>query len=128
MSASSSDSSPEANCRHSSCPKIVVSDTGGEDEVVVWYVAPAQMNEALAGIDARYFIKKDLDILLTTEDGPQWAGDFIGGEQTRRNLVEHRAKEMIVPLVDQRDAHWSATQGAGRGEPSEAATDDDHAG
>ena len=109
-------------------PKVVVLDAGGEDEVVVRHVAPAQMNEALAGVDARYFIEKDLDVLLTTEDGTQRAGDFIRGEQARRDLVEHGAKEMIVPLIDQRDAHWSATQSAGCGEPSEAATDNDHAG
>ena len=109
-------------------PKIVVLDAGREDEIVVRYVTSAQMNDALVGVDARYFIKKDLDVLLTTEDGTQRAGDFIRGEQPRRNLVEHRAKEMIVPLIDQRDAHWSATQSAGCGEPSEAATDNDHAG
>ena len=109
-------------------PKIVVLDTSSEDEIVVWYLAAAQMNEALVRVDARYFIKKDLNILLTTEDGTQRAGDFIRGEQPCRNLVEHRAKEMIVPLIDQRDAHRSATQSAGRGESSEAATDNDHMG
>jgi hypothetical protein len=100
----------------------------GEDEVVVWYVASAQMNDALAGVDARCFIKEDLDFLLTTEDGTQRAEDFISREQPRRNLVEHRAEEVIIPLIDQRHANWSATQSASRGEASEAATDNDHPG
>lgn len=107
-------------------PKVVVLDGGGENEVVVGHVAPAEMNEA--GINARYFIEKDLDVSLTAEDGTQWAGDFIRGERPRRDLVEHGAKEMIVPLIDQRDGHGSATQSAGRGESSEAATDNHDAG
>src|SRR3954453_1398068 len=109
-------------------PKVVVLDAGGENEVVVGYVAPAEMNEAPARVDARYFIEKDLDVFLTAEDGTQWAGDLIRGEQPRRDLVEHGAKEMIVSLIDQRDAHGSATLSAGRGESSEAATDNHHAG
>src|SRR3954447_25347423 len=103
-------------------PKVVVLDAGGENEVVVWHVAPAEMNEAPAGVDAPYLIEKDLDVFLTAKDGTQWAGDFIPREQPRRDLIEHGAKEMIVPLIDQRDAHGSATQSAGRGESSEAAT------
>jgi hypothetical protein len=73
------------------------------------------------------FIKEDLNVLLTTEDGTQRAGYSISREQPRRDLVEHRAKEVIIPPIDQRDAHGSATQSAGRGEASEAATDKDHA-
>ena len=69
-----------------------------------------------------------MDVLMTTEDGTQWAGDFIPGKQPCRNLVEHRAKEMIVPPIDQRYAHLSVTQRAGGGEPSKAATDNDHPG
>ena len=109
-------------------PKVVVPDAGGENEVVVGHVAPAEMNEAPPGVDPCYFIEKDLDVFLTAEDRTQRAGDFIPGEQARRNLVEHGAKEMIVPLIDQRDAHGSATQSAGCGESSEAATDNHHAG
>jgi hypothetical protein len=29
------------------------------------------MNNSLARVDARYFIKKDLDVLLTAKDGTQ---------------------------------------------------------
>ena len=58
-------------------PKVVVLDAGGENEVVVGHVAPAQMNEAPAGVDARYFIEKDLDVFLTAEDGTQRRGDFV---------------------------------------------------
>ena len=108
--------------------KIVVLNASREDKEVVEQLTSSQMDDASAGVDACDFIKKDLDVLLTTEDGTQRAGDFIRGEQPRRNLVEHRAKEMIVPLIDQRDTHWSATQSGGCGEPSEAATDNDHAG
>ena len=86
------------------------------------------MNDALTGVDAGYFIKEDLDVLLATEDGTQWAGDFISRKQPCRNLIEHRAKEVIIPLIDQRHAHSSVTQSAGRGEASEAATDNDHSG
>jgi hypothetical protein len=48
--------------------------------------------------------------------------------EPRRNLVEHRAEEVTIPFIDQRHAHWSTTQSAGRGEASEAATDNDHPG
>ena len=88
-----------------------------------------KMEESLLCTNSVQNEKKRLfDVLLTTEDGTQRAGDFIRGEQARRDLVEHASKEMIVPLIDQREAHWSATQNGGCGDPSEAATDNDHAG
>ena len=47
MSASSSDSRPEAKLSPFVVPKVVVLDAGREDEIVVRHVASSQMNDAL---------------------------------------------------------------------------------
>ena len=61
-----------------------------------------------------------------TKDRAQRAGDFVSGEQPGCHLVEHRAEEMIVPLVDQRHIDGSVAQTPSSGKSSETATDDDH--
>src|SRR5215472_9592481 len=61
-----------------------------------------------------------------TVDRTQRAGDFIPGKQPGCGLVQHRSKEMIISLVDQRHANWSMAQSTGCGKSAETATDNDH--
>ena len=106
--------------------KIVVLDAGRDDKEVVRQVASSQVNDALVWVDACYLIQKDMNVFPMTEDGTQRARDFVLREQPRRHLVQHRAKEMIIPFINQRHANLSIAQGTSRGESSEAATDNDN--
>src|SRR6185312_3700981 len=82
------------------------------------------MNDALRRADTRNFIEQYINIFLMTENGTQRPGNLIGRKQPRCYLVQHRAKEIVIPFVDQRDANRGAAQRTSRGESSEATTDD----
>src|SRR5205823_10621548 len=45
---------------------------------------------------------------------------------SRRDLVQHRAEEVIIPFINQRDADWSVAQRMRCGESSETTTDDNY--
>ncbi len=84
------------------------------------------MNDALRRADTRNFIEQYINIFLMTENGTQRPCNLIGRKQTRCYLVQHRAKEMVIPFVNQRDANRSAAQRTSRGKSSEATTNDDY--
>src|SRR5215471_19287429 len=84
------------------------------------------MNDTLLCADARDFIEQHINVFLTTENGTQRPCDLIVRKQSGRNLVQHGAKEVVIPFINQRNTDWSVAQSTGCGESSEAATDNDH--
>jgi len=106
--------------------KIVVLNASREDKEVVGQLTSTQMNDASAGVDAYDFIQENVNVFLMTEDRAQRTGDLIRRKQAGCDLVEHRSKEVIISLVDQRHTNWSFAQSADCGESSETTTDNDH--
>ena len=84
------------------------------------------MNRALLRGNPRDLVEQHIDIFLTTEDGTQGPGNFIGRKQSRRNLVQHRTKEMIIPFVNQRHAKAKRGVRPGPRRVLQAAADNDH--
>ena len=107
--------------------EVVVLNAGGEDEEIVGQLVLLQVDEAAGGVDAGDFVLEHFDIALPAEDGAQRTGDLVGGEQAGGHLIQHRTKEMVVALVDQRDADRSTRESASREETAEAASHDDYA-
>ena len=49
--------------------------------------------------------------------------NLIVRQQSRRDLVQHGAKGVIIPFINHRDADWSVAQRMRCGESSETTTD-----
>ncbi len=107
--------------------KVVVLNAGGKDEEVVREVMLRQVDPARLRIDADHLVQQHLDVALPAQDGPQRPGNLIGGEQAGGDLIQHRAKEMVVAPVDERDADRSASQGTCGIESAETTANNDHA-
>ncbi len=69
--------------------------------------------------------EQDLGVLLLAEDRADRGGDVLRGESCRRDLVEHRLEEMVIPPVDDRHANGSFPQAVGEVETGETTADDD---
>ena len=108
--------------------KVGVGHPGRDDEVVVVEVSVLEEDALLLHLDALDGPHEDRDVALAPEQLADWRGDIRGGERRGRHLVEQGLEQVMVALVDQRDADPRDVQLTGRGQATEAATQDDDVG
>src|SRR5215831_7210216 len=68
---------PGRNPRPLLVSKVVILNTRGEDKEIVWYVVLLKANNALLHIDSGHLAQKNVDVVLTTENGPEWTRNFV---------------------------------------------------
>jgi hypothetical protein len=68
-------------------PKIVVLNPRGKDEKVVRQLSSVKLNDAIDRVDACDLLQQHFNIFLTAEDRAQRPGNFIGRQQSCRDLV-----------------------------------------
>lgn len=66
------------------------------------------MDVARLRLDADDLVQQYFDIALSAKERAQWSGDLVGRKQPSRHLIQHRAEEMVVAPVDERDTYRSA--------------------
>src|SRR5262249_21870866 len=105
--------------------KIVVVNSGREDQVVVMKLCVLCLNGLALGVYACDLGHQDFGVLKSAKDGADRCGDLIRGEESGRNLVEQRAKEMIVVAVDYDGSHRLAPKHTSAIEAAKPAAYDD---
>ena len=106
--------------------------SGGDDQAVVGERAlasprPDGEDRPVLDIEAGDLGQLDVDVLVLAHDAPERRRDLAHREDSRRDLVEQRLKEVVVRTVDERDLDVALAQELRGEEAAEAAADDDHA-
>src|ERR1700761_7938778 len=107
--------------------EVVVVDAGGEDQKVVGHVAILQAHQAIRRVNADDFIHEYFYVAVLAEDAAERDGDFVRGEEAGGYLIEQRAEQVVVSLVDQRHLNGCAAEFARSIETTESAANDDNA-
>ena len=63
-------------------------------QIVLW-----QFDQPILRINMIDLRHHHFNVSLPAEDGAQWSGDPVTREETRGNLIQQRAKKMVVALV-----------------------------
>ena len=105
--------------------EVVVANSRRKNQKILGHVEITNVYERSLRIDAGDFRHQNVNIFATAQDRSQRRRDFIVGEQARRDLVQHRPKEVVVVLVDQRDVNGRLRKRSSGIKAAEAATDDD---
>ena len=75
-------------------------------------------------IHGRDLAEDDVDIVVPAENAPDRTRDVGGRQRRRRDLVEQRHEQVVVPPVDDRDPDRRAAQFPGAGKPAEPRADE----
>ena len=115
------------------CPLLMtemgVLRAGCKDEIIVWDRGSiAQLDALVLGMERLHLAEDDLGVPVMAKHAPNGAGNVRGVQSARRDLVKQGLKCVVIPLVDDRDAHLFATKSARGCKASEASSDDDHVG
>ena len=105
--------------------EIGVGHPGRHDEVVVVEVAIFEEDALLLHLDPLDDAHEDRDVALPPEQLADRRRDIGRGERRGRHLIKQGLEQVMVALVDQRDSDARRVQFPGRGQPPEAAPQDD---
>ena len=108
--------------------EITVPRAGREHEIVVGKARVADENFALLGRDSGHLPHQYAAVLLAAQHRADRHRDVRWRQRRRRHLIEQWLEQVVVALVDQRDACPGVPQLIGRGDAAEAGADDDDAG
>ncbi len=86
-------------------PEVGVPHAGRQHQVVETDPAVGKHELTCGSIDRDRVGQQYGCVLLPPENRSNRVGDVGGGERRRRDLVEERLKEMVVPAVDDRNAY-----------------------
>jgi hypothetical protein len=100
--------------------------SGDNEGVVGKDAAVAEDDCFVAGVEIHGFTKKDIDILLMTEDSAEWRGNLARGKRAGGDLIEERLEEVEVALINEGDGSVGALESLRGNESAKAAAEDDN--
>src|SRR5882672_3336613 len=74
-------------------PKRRKADSGCQDQVVILQATISRFDKSIPGIDSDDFGHEHFSVLLLADYGAYRSGDFIGRQQSSRDLIKHRPEE-----------------------------------
>ena len=99
---------------------------GRDNKVVIFERAVGDHDAVLGEIDVLHLGEKDFDVVIASEDLPDWNGDLGGRDECGGHLIKKRLERVMVLPVNESDANGSVAEMAGGVESAKAATDDDY--
>jgi hypothetical protein len=109
--------------------EIAVVGAGPDDEAVVAErPTVVESQQSALGVQTLRLAEQDRRVVLLPEDRPEWLGDLAGRQSARRDLVEKRREEMVVPPIDEGHADAGVlAELPSRVQAGEPTADDQHA-
>ena len=105
--------------------EVGVTRTGGNNQkVIVETCAVGQQYAPCGRVHRLGFAEQDADVGGLPKNPADWGRDVARRQRRRRDLVQQGLKQMMVPPVEQRDAHGLPTQHTGSRQSAKPASDD----
>src|SRR5712672_2493644 len=100
--------------------------TTGEDEGVEWKLADIRRHGVPVEVDRFHLSQQRANIRISGKHGADGCGNLSGTKPGHRYLIEERLKQVVIPLVDQRDFNVvDSTQSFRRVDTDESASHDE---
>ena len=112
-------------------PEVGLRGAAGDDQAVVRVgahrvIGPDRRHGAHREVEPRDLGQLHRHVAVMTQHLPDRRRHLTRGQDSRRQLIEQRLEEVVVPLVDQRHLHRRPSQELRSEQAPETATDDEH--